>query len=177
MDIFLSGNHEKDLGDVVFTDEATMLSVLDDPHYEVVVNHSSNVQDDEIPLSEPCTVIWDNSNGREWFIGMIRERISKDEYLIDYLESDPKDTNKKLLRYPSKDDGQPTKTIQVISCNVIGAWDLTTRKTTFTLHNHEIIERLFQSLIQEITSVTLGTISKYVDNRKFLVRIILSFFG
>ena len=109
---------------VIFPDESAMLSVLDD--LQVVVKDSSNVEEDELPLNEPCAVIWDNPNGREWFIGMTRERINKDKYLVDYLEQDTKDTSKKLWRYPHKDDEQLTKTIQIISCNVIGAWDLTT---------------------------------------------------
>ena len=111
--VLLSGNHEKDLeGTVVFPDESTMLSILDDPNYEVVVDEeSSNVIKHEIPLNEPCAVIWDNPNGREWFIGMAQERISKDEYLIDYLEPDPKDTSKKHWQYPHKDDQQQTKAI------------------------------------------------------------------
>ena len=85
--VLLSGNHEKDLeGTVVFPDESPMLSILDDPNYEVAVHKdSSNVEEHEIPFNEPCAEIWDNPNGREWFIGMARERISKDEFLIDYL--------------------------------------------------------------------------------------------
>ena len=141
--VMLSGNH-KDIDDIVnFPDESMMLSVLDNPDNEGVAEEEEYEGDEEIPLNEPCAVIWDNSTGRECFIGMTRERISKDVYLIDYLESDARDSSGQLWRYPHKEDEQPTKTIQVIPCNVIGAWDLTKRKTTFTLHNHEIIDGLF----------------------------------
>ena len=70
---------------------------------------------------------------------MTRGCINKYEYLIDYLEQDPRDTTKKLWRYPQKEDEQVTKTIQIIACNVIGAWDMTSRKITFVLDNWEII--------------------------------------
>ena len=144
--ILLSGNHDKDIDNIVhFPDESMMLSILDDPNNEEVIREEEYEGEEEIPLNEPCAVIWDNSNRQEWFIGMTRERISNDEYLIDYLEPDPKDSSRKLWRYPHKPDEQPTKTIQIISCNVIG-WDLTTWKLTFIFHNHEIVHGLFQSL-------------------------------
>ena len=47
-------------------------------------------------------MIWDNSSGQESFIGMTRERTSKEEYVIDYLASDPNNLSRKLWRYPRK---------------------------------------------------------------------------
>ena len=77
---------------------------------------------------------------------MTKAYISEDEYEIDYLERDPMDTSKKRWRYPKKEAIYVTKTVQVIACNVIGAWDMTRRKPTFILDNWEIIDGLFQSL-------------------------------
>ena len=72
--VLLSGNH-KDIDDIVnFPDESMMLSVLDDPDNEGVAEEEEYEGDEEIPLNEPCAVIWVNSTGREWFIGMTRER-------------------------------------------------------------------------------------------------------
>jgi hypothetical protein len=129
-----------------------MVNILDDPVVDEVNEDTMMVDEsdeNDIPLNEPCAVIWDDSTKREWFIGMTREKIGKDEYLIDYLEPDPKDSSRKHWRYPSKPDEQQTNVIQIIPCNVIGAWDLTTRKPTFVLHNNEIIQGLFQELYIE----------------------------
>ena len=100
----------------------------------------------DIPLNETFAVIWDYPDGRQGFLGMARERINKDEYLVDYLEPDPNDSSRKVWRNPKKSDEQVTRTIQIISCNVIGAWDLTVRKPRFLLNNCDVTQSLLQSL-------------------------------
>ena len=165
--ILLSGYHEKDIDNVIqFPDESTMLSVLDDivdgVNEENMVEES--VYEDDIQLKEPCAVIWDSSIKREWFLGMTREKISKDEYLIDYLEPHPNDSSQKHWKYSHNIDEQPTKVIQIIPCNVIGAWDLTSRKPTFILHNHEIIQGLFEELYIDNGQVGKG-LWDWIDSR------------
>ena len=87
--ILLSGDHEQDCdSDVLFPDLETMLSVLDVPLEDATPTAVTN-DEDEVLLNVPYTAIWDYASGREWCIGMTRERIGKDEYLIDYLECTP----------------------------------------------------------------------------------------
>ena len=57
--------------------------------------------------------------------------------MIEYLERHTNDSTKKLWRYPGKEDGQITETIQIFPCNGIDAWDIPST---------EIIEGLFQSM-------------------------------
>ena len=90
-------------------------------------------------------MIWDNSSGQESFIGMTRERTSKEEYVIDYLAPDANNLSRKLWRYPRKPYEQETKEVKLISCNVIATWDFTIQKPTFNFHNHEFIQGSFQS--------------------------------
>ena len=144
--ILLSGNHEEECdANVTIPDVDSMFSVLDNSLQEPAPPVETDVED-EIMLNEPCAAIWDNANGREWCVGMTRERIGKDEYLIDYLECKPNDRVKKMWRYPSKVDEQKTQRIQILPCNVIGSWDLTKRKPVFVLHNNDVIDELFKSL-------------------------------
>ena len=143
--ILLSGEHEVDCdADIMFPDAESMFDALDDSVDEPVPLLVEG--DDDILLNEPCVAIWDNVDGRYWCVGMTRERIGKDEYLIDYLECMPNDNLKKTWRYPSKVDEQKNQKIQILPCNVIGSWDLTKRKSVFVLHNNDVINELFKSL-------------------------------
>ena len=85
-------------------------------------------------------MIWDTPRGREWSIGKTRSIIDEDSLVIEYLECIDTNSSKKTWRYPQKEDEQITKTIQIIPCNVIGAWDMTLRQPRFIVENGEIIE-------------------------------------
>ena len=67
-------------------------------------------------------------------------------FLIEYLECFNLNSTKRSWRYPRKEDEQITETILIIPCNVIGAWDMTSRQPKFEVENWEIIEGLFQSM-------------------------------
>ena len=51
-----------------------------------------------------------------------------------------------MWRYPSKVDQQKTLKMQMVLCNVIGAWDLTKHKPVFVLHNNDVIDELVKAL-------------------------------
>ena len=111
--ILLSGEHEVDCdADIMFPDAESMFDALGDSVDEPVPLLVED--DDDILLNERCVAIWDNVDGRYWCVGMTRERIGKDEYLIDYLECMPNDNLKKTWRYPSKVDEQKTQKIQIL---------------------------------------------------------------
>ena len=148
--ILLSGSYEQK-ENIELPEETSILQVLDDPCNTVKKEYATGQSVDEIPLNEPCAVIWDNASGQKWVLGMTWEKIGHDEYLVDYLKPDPKDASRKHWRCPTKPDEQPTKLMQIISLNVTGSWNLTTRKSMFVLDNHVIINGLFQEFYQKIT--------------------------
>ena len=122
------------------------------PHWRPL-RVNSDVSDDidspediSVPLNEPCAVVWDTPSGREWYIGMTRSKIDDESFLIEYLECFNLNSTKRSWRYPRKEDEQITETIQIIPCNVIGAWDMTSRQPKFEVENWEIIEGVFQSM-------------------------------
>ena len=144
--ILLSGGHDNDN-----VDEKTVLPDIQNMFLEL--NHSNDElpptdsnETDDMPLNELCVAIWDTGNEREWFIGMRKEKVSTEEYIIDYLEPLPNDKGRKMWRYPSKVDQQKTLKMQMVLCNVIGAWDLTKRKPVFVLHNNDVIDELVKAL-------------------------------
>ena len=93
-------------------------------------------------------MIWDTSRGREWFIGMTRSKVDKESYMIEYLESCNLDMTKRYWKYPRKADEHITKIVQIIPCNVIGAWDMTSRQPKLVVENWEMIEGLFVSMFK-----------------------------
>ena len=77
---------------------------------------------------------------------MTREHLRNNKYLVDHLELVSKEKTKKCWRYPAKPDEHEVKLVQIIPCNIIGTWNMTSRKSTFEVDNWQIIEGLFQSL-------------------------------
>ena len=77
------------------------------------------------PLDEPCAVIWNTPHGRKWYTGLTRSIINEDSLVKEYLECTDKNSSKTTWQYPQKEDEQIMETIQIIRCNVIGAWDMT----------------------------------------------------
>lgn len=145
--ILLSGSHETPAEEEMsFPDADSMYDQLHqsgDSTSAVLVNTD---QEDDVELNEPCIAIWDTQKGREWFVGMTREKIGIDEYIVEYLEPLPNDNRKKTWQYPSRIEEQKTLKIQFLSCNVIGAWNLTRRKPVFVLENNDVIDELFNAL-------------------------------
>ena len=145
----LSGDHEEDGDEAIeFPDEGKILSFLEEESIgdeETVIDDSAE-KGNEVPLNKPCAVIWDEQNGREWYIGITRSRVDDDHHLIEYLERDPRDATKGTWRYPEKEEKHITETVRIIPCNVIGAWDTRRRKPNFVVDNWEIIEGLFKAL-------------------------------
>ena len=96
--------------------------------------------------TEHCVAIWDTFEGTEWFVGMTREKVGPEEFIVDHLEQVPNDSSKRKWQYPSKTDEQKTLRIQFLSCNLMGTWDLNKRKPVFVLHNSDVIDELFKGL-------------------------------
>lgn len=133
-----------------FTEEAVVATTCVDESVAEDVQAQTPIADEstEIAINEPCIVVWDMPNGREWFLGFVRSQ-STGGYVVDHLEQVPKTDGKMYWRYPKTSDEHEVETMQIIPCNVIGAWDRTkNRRHTFELSNWEIIEGLFRSLYE-----------------------------
>ena len=105
-----------------------------------------NEELEEVPLKEPCAVVWDASLGRNLYIGMAREKVDENYYMVEYLECVSPDSTRRLWKYPKKEDEQKTNIVQIIPCNVLGSWNMTSRQSKLEVENWEVIEGLFQSM-------------------------------
>ena len=151
--ILLSGNHDQDANEEVsFPDDNSILmscatnddqsASVDDVREDVEIQEES----EEIPLNEPCAAVWDTSLGRNWYIGMTRGKVDENNFRVEYLECVNRDSTRRSWRYPVRDDEHNTSLIQIIPCNVLGSWDMSSRQTKFEVENWEVIEGLFQSM-------------------------------
>ena len=137
--VLLSEEHEKDSNQhSYFPDKTEILGTLE-IYAKLEESDIGNKKLDHlaasVPLNELCAVIWNTPCEREWYTGMTRSIIDEDSLIIKYLEHIDTNSSKKTCRYPQKEDEQISETIQIIPCNVIGAWDMTLRQSRFIVEN------------------------------------------
>ena len=132
--VLLSNEHVSDVDDhsdqLQFPSEEDIMKVLQSSNQTV---HSPLSV--EFPINEPCVAIWDEENGRQWYIGMMREHLRNNKYLVDHLELVSKDKTKKCWRYPAKPDEHEVELVQIIPCNFIGTGNMRSGKSTFEIDN------------------------------------------
>ena len=123
----------------IFIDEA---GHLDEPAVSGEKSAQNKLEPD-ISVNEPCVVIWDIDNIRQWFLGICLSDNSDGTYTIEHMQRC--DSSGMRWKYPLRSDIQTVCSDQIVPCNIIGSWDLTKRVMTFVLDNHHAIEALFQS--------------------------------
>ena len=97
-----------------------------------------------VHVNQVCVVVWiDKSGEYEWFLGYITEE-KEEGYMVDHLHcTDP--TSHTTWAYPSREDIHVADADQILSCDVVGEWDLKdTRNTRFILKNVKDIMATFQ---------------------------------
>ena len=105
---------------------------------------ASGTAEPDIVVNEPCVVIWDVNNVRQWYLGICQNDNGNGTYIVEHLERcNPNDGLR--WRYPKQQDIQTVDVLQIIPCNIIGSWDLSKRIMTFVLDNYHTIDALFQS--------------------------------
>ena len=73
--------------------------------------------DFEPKINKPCIVIWDEQDGRKWFVAMCQKKLDSQDFLIDYLEQVRSAQAKRCWQYPLKPDEQITLLDQIIPVN------------------------------------------------------------
>ena len=106
-------------------------------------------------MNEPVVVIWDVKGVRKWYIGIMKEQLDDDLYLVDHMElaSQVKGC-KGRWRWPIKKEECDVETDQIVPVNVIGSWDLSSVQRrgddgatgVFVVDNWEIIDGVFLSM-------------------------------
>ena len=107
------------------------------------INELSDVpeqHDFEPKINGPCIVIWDEQDGRKWFVAMCRKQVDSQHFLMEHLEQVRSAQAKRCWQYPSKPDEQITLFDQIIPVTVLGAWNLKGRSFTFELDNWHVID-------------------------------------
>ena len=103
------------------------------------------VTEPEVEINEPVIVIWDNKNGREWYVGICISDHNDHTYTVEHLERCDPSGDGRLWRHPKRADIQTVDIVQIIPCNIIGSWDLSRRVMTFVLDNWQMIDVMFRS--------------------------------
>ena len=101
-------------------------------------------EDPEVFVNEPCIVIWDTSNGRQWYVGICLSDNGDGNYTVEHLERSDKNQSK-LWKHKHHQDIQTVNTVQIIPTNIVGSWDMEKRTMIFNLENWEMIDILFRS--------------------------------
>ena len=70
-------------------------------------------------IDEPCIVIWDEHNGRKWFVAMCLWCADSTYLLLEHLEPKWYDQTKRCWQYPPKPDEQIMLLDQTLNWNVI----------------------------------------------------------
>ena len=106
---------------------------------------TADVSTKEVNINEPCIVIWDTNDKRQWFVGICLADNEDGTYTVEHLERCIPTGKSKLWKYPQHADIQTVSMVQIIPCNIIGSWDMRKRIMTFVLENWEMIDILFCS--------------------------------
>lgn len=101
----------------------------------------------EVAINEPCIVLWDINNQRQWYMGICLNDNDDGTYRVEHLERCNPTADGKMWRYPKQSDIQSVDIIQIMPCNIIGSWDLSKRIMIFVLENCEMIDVLFKSFL------------------------------
>ena len=102
-------------------------------------------KDPEVHINEPCIVLWDINEKRQWYVGICLADHEDGTFTVEHLERCSKTGDSKLWKHPYHSDIQTVSILQIIPCNIIGSWDLRKRIMTFVLENSEMIDILFRS--------------------------------
>ena len=87
--------------------------------------------------------MWTGEHGQLWYIGYCKEVKDNQEFVIEHLDQVSMDSNLKW-KYPTSNDICVVEAEQILQCEIDGEWDVVNdRNMTFTLHNHEVINRKF----------------------------------
>jgi len=145
-----SGNNIGDLPDMPTEEDMTQIFNITkvqaaQSSSSIVKAPISYVSQPEVPVNEPCIVIWDVGNVRQWYVGICMNDNDDGTYTIEHLERCDPSGDGLHWRYPVRPDIQSVTIVQIVPCNIMGSWDLSKRHMTFVLDNHHTIEALFQS--------------------------------
>ena len=99
----------------------------------------------EFASQQPLAVVWDDDDGRKWYIGLYLDENDDRTVRVDHLQrqSVSDDTNWKR---PQFDDIHDVNPVQILPCPVNGEWDFTRRTVMFIAKNSEIIRKMYEQL-------------------------------
>ena len=97
----------------------------------------------ETTVNDMVAVIWQSKEGTfEWYLGYVKKQVNGN-LIIDHLHRCIKNSHSKW-KYPEKEDIQMVEPAQIITCKIIGEWDLsTTRKRNYILDNIKTVSNAF----------------------------------
>ena len=94
-------------------------------------------------INDLCVVVWQETNGYQWYLGYIKKLLSNAKLSVDHLVRTTSDSK---WKYPSQEDLQEAGPEQIVQCEVNGDWDMSadSRKRRFSITNVKAISCAFQ---------------------------------
>ena len=107
--VMLQTNSAGELPDILqipYEDEVLKMLSLD---LQVAPPNECNTSETaafEPKINEPCIVIWDQSDGRKWYLAMCRQHVDATHFLMEHLELVRSVETKRCWQYPLRQDKQ-----------------------------------------------------------------------
>ena len=103
-----------------------------------------------LEFNDACVTLWKEGSKLMWYVGYCTKVVSEQLYEIEHIQRCGRDNLK--WQYPSKPDIQQVALEQILECPVDGEWNiLSNRNSEFTLRNHEMIQRKFSALVNDLS--------------------------
>ena len=136
---------------------STAASIPDLPTNEEL--HVNIIGEPDVPdqphsiVNSMCVVVWELTDGLNWFLGHVLEETVEMNYRIDHVEHSP-DAQNVFWKYPAVPDVQIVSKKQILPCKIDGDWDYgrcteTWRNIKFHLKNSTEVHNMYIKLVTE----------------------------
>ena len=96
-----------------------------------------------LDINQICVTLWNVDHRKVWYIGYCKEIKENGGFIIECLDRVKNNSDLKW-KYPSCNDICVAEAEQLLQIEIEGEWDVgNDRDMTFTLYNHEAINKKF----------------------------------
>ena len=122
-----------------------IVSPCEDEILEILKAGNTTPQHCEYSPNQTLAVVWDDADGRNWYIGLYLGQNEEGELRIEHLTRvDGKDS---VWQSPRTSDIQPrTLPQQVFPVSIVAEWDFSGRKPCYIVDNSEEIDQVFSDI-------------------------------
>ena len=123
----------------------TFFSVLKRKSWQFFKGESNTQSVCGFSYLQPLAVVWDIGNVKDWFVGFYLDGNGDETIRVDHMAKKGNACKDKWIR-PRQEDIQDVVEQQILPCNVVGEWDMSTRSDVFIVQNAAEIQESFDEL-------------------------------